>query len=360
MEYNGRSYIHYLLIGTMWTAVIFLLLFAFSFMQNVSYDKSISIYSWTDLIDPALVAQFEKETGIKVYMSYFENNKELLVKLQATRGRGYDLIIPSDYIVQELVKEKLIKPLAPDKVTILDRIHPSLVHRPFDPKGEYVIPYCWSVYGLAIDTSFFGGMPESSWNLLFEQVGDKPYSVVMINEPKEAVSIAAQYLFGTVNGLAEPQLKKIQQLLKQQKKMVEVYADALGEYYMLAHMCPVVLSNAPVTWRMMKKNPDVAFVLPREGSFMILDCFALSAATQKDDLIYTFINYIYKQEHIAHHLKKFTFFPATVDIKEQLEAAGVSQTMIDAYTVSSSQHDLFTSIISEERLQRMWLSVKSF
>lgn len=355
-----RTYLTYSIIGIAWTMIIFFFLFLFSFFQNVSYDRSISIYTWADMIDPNIIEQFQKETGIKVYMSYFENNKELLVKLQATRGIGYDLILPSDYIVSSLIEDNLIKPIDKEKLTMLDRIHPALANCEFDPGCEHSVPYCWSIYGIGIDSTFFDPLPEPSWNLLFEQVGPKPYTVVMINEPREALSIAAQYLFGTVNALSHEQLKKIRYLMLTQKKMVEVYADALSEYYMMAHMCPVVLTNTPVVWRMIKKNPNIAFVVPREGSFMVADCFALSAATKKDDLIYTFINYMYKKEHIQHHFDTYTFFPATSDVEELFKKARVPQSIIDAHTVLTDNFTFFRPTIPEDSLQNMWLSIKSF
>ncbi len=77
-----------------------------------SYEpNSINVFAWGDILDPAVIADFEKETGIKVNLNYYSSNEELIVKLKATRGEGYDLIIPSDYAVKILIKEDLLKPI---------------------------------------------------------------------------------------------------------------------------------------------------------------------------------------------------------------------------------------------------------
>lgn len=345
-------------IAGMWTAAIFLFLMFPSLFQFGSKARSISIYSWTDMIDPDVITRFELETGIKVYISYFENNQELFLKLQATKGAGYDLIMPSDYIIPALINEGLIKQLDKTKVTIFDRINPVLKGRYYDRENNYAIPYYWSVYGIGLDRNFFKKVPEPSWKLLFK-AGKQPYSVVMISEPREALLLAAQYLFGTIDNLSKEQMKQVETLLVEQKKMVEVYADSLSEYFLLAHICPVILTNTPAIWRVLQKNPHIEFLFPREGSFMVNDCFALTQMTNKDDLIYTFINYIYQEEFTRHHFHEYRFFPATVDLLELFKEADVPQPIVDAHTKYVDQLDSFRSVLPEQKIQNIWLQVKS-
>ena len=83
----------------------------FNFFAREKY--SINIFAWGDILEPAVVAEFEKTTGIKVYLNYYSSNEELLVKIKATRGEGYDLIIPSDYTVELLAKDGLLKKIDP-------------------------------------------------------------------------------------------------------------------------------------------------------------------------------------------------------------------------------------------------------
>ena len=89
-------------------------------------EKSITVFTWPLIIDANYITEFERETGIKVYLSYYENNEELLTKLKTTQGRGYDLVIPSDYTIEQLIKDGLVKKIDISKIDFVDRIHPFL------------------------------------------------------------------------------------------------------------------------------------------------------------------------------------------------------------------------------------------
>src|SRR6185369_5108049 len=92
-----------------WVVLIFCALYLPK-CEVAKYDKNtLNVFVWGDILEPAVVADFEKETGIKLNFSYYSSNEELIVKLKATKGEGYDLIIPSDYAVNILIKEDLLK-----------------------------------------------------------------------------------------------------------------------------------------------------------------------------------------------------------------------------------------------------------
>src|SRR3569832_328639 len=98
-----------------WIALIFGVLYwpDETFLTN---NRSINVFVWGDILDPSVVADFEKETGIKVNMNFYASNEEMLVKLKATGGQGYDMIIPSDYSVEILIKDGLVKELDKTKL----------------------------------------------------------------------------------------------------------------------------------------------------------------------------------------------------------------------------------------------------
>src|SRR5689334_8533045 len=125
-----------------WVALIFGILYwpEETFFTN---NCSINVFVWGDILDPSVVADFEKETGIKVNMNFYASNEEMLVKLRATQGRGYDLIIPSDYSVEILAKEGFLKELDKSQLNFLPHLNPKLLNLPFDPQNTYSIPFEW-------------------------------------------------------------------------------------------------------------------------------------------------------------------------------------------------------------------------
>ena len=110
-------------------------------------------------MDPGVIADFEKETGIKVNLNYYSSNEELIVKLKATKGEGYDLIIPSDYAVKSLSKKNSSKTIDRSKSAFWNEINPALIGHFFDPENQFSIPFEWEIYGFGIDKEYFKDQP---------------------------------------------------------------------------------------------------------------------------------------------------------------------------------------------------------
>lgn len=152
-----------------WVLLIAIILYFPHWKALPREEKSLNIFAWGDLMEPSVLAEFEKETGIKVNLSYFSSNEELQVKMIATRGIGYDLIMPSGYAVDLLAKANLLKPINKSKLRFWNNLNPGLLGIWYDPQNTYSIPFSWEVYGLGISTPFFKdrSLP-SSWDALYD------------------------------------------------------------------------------------------------------------------------------------------------------------------------------------------------
>lgn len=270
-------------------------------------SRTINIFTWPALLDVEYLKQFEVETGITFRISYYETNEELLSKLRATGGQGYDLIIPSDYVLPSLIQEHLIKPIEKEKVPCLSHVDPVLCHHYFDPQNEYSIPYFWAVYGLGIDKRYFGKeLPEASWDLIFNP--NLPFKIGMTDGVREAITLTAFYLLGAdrLARLSEYS-SQITQTLLQQKKRVCAYTEASAINLLLGKAAPMVVALGPDVLRAKRDYPFIDFWVPHEGSFYLIDSCVLAASSTKDDLVYSFINYLYRPEVIRHHVAKFGF-----------------------------------------------------
>ena len=289
-----------------WIGILGLFLGLSHVMQLLRAEKSINIFSWPMLLDVAYLEQFEQETGIKINVSYFETNEELFSKLRATKGIGYDLIIPSDYVVQLIIDEGLLQKIDRTKISCWADLDPKLLNLYFDPKNEYTAPYFWAVFGLGIDKTYFKEqMPDASWALIFDKT-KAPASIGMVDEAREAVLLATLYLFGTTDIAMTPeQIKAIKNLLLDQKAWVGAYTDSSIEHLLLSKNCPVVVAMGPDILKIKLSHNDIDFIVPKEGSFIVIDSFAIPAKSSKSDLVYQFINYLYKQEVLEHHRRRY-------------------------------------------------------
>lgn len=322
---------------------------------NVIYkQKGITVLTWPAFIDAQYLQEFEQKTGIKVNVRYFDSNEELYVKIKKTGGQGYDLIIPSDYILDTLVKENLLKKIDKTKLHFFDQLYPHLVGAYFDPENNYSIPYWWGLWGMAIDRSYFGDqkLPES-WSLIFnrEHVGSHTIS---LDDGRELILIAAQYLFGNVDRLDQQQLTAVCKLLIRQKSWVEVYAEIDRANFLLASkICPIGIMVNSIVSRVMSEIPDIEFIMPGEGGFLQIDSFAIPKTATNDKEIYEFLNFMYSREAMQHHTSKFGFFSPVKNVQH------TNSLMAFPTDEQIKKAQFFRNIVSREYISDIWIALKS-
>ncbi len=337
-----------------WCAALFLFLSIPSIGSLLYTKKSINILAWPDVFSAAYVADFEKETGISVNVSFFEFNEELLVKLRANPYHGYDLIMPSDHMAEILIKEGLLKKIDTTKLNFFADIYSELLYHYYDPASEYTVPYFWGIYGLGVVGNYFDQLPPPSWSLIFDK-NTVPECVCMINDAREAISIAAQYLFGHTNQLSDDEYKQIEQLLRAQKKWVLLYSDLQVEYVLGSEICPVIVTNSSDISKIIRWKNDIYFMIPKEGSFVLIDSFAIPATSEKEQLVYQFLNYIYQPAIFRQYVDKYGFFSPLKTVKTPLFNQTITVPTPDLF----KNFNFFRTDIPEKKLHELWIALKS-
>lgn len=276
----------------------------------VHQEKSINVLVWGQVLDKEFLSDFEAETGIRVNMSYFESNEELLAKLHSTESHDYDLIMPSDWAAELLIKDGLVKKLDRNKITVWNDVYPTLCHHYFDPYNEYTIPYFWSFMGLGINNSCWDkGVIPQTWGLVFDE-RIMPKRIGMIENARAIILIAALYLFGEIRPLNDDEINKIKKLLIKQKPYVEIYTDSRSEYILASGAVSVGVTLSGDLLKVMKRFDNIDFIIPKEGAFAVIDSFAITTTSDKDELVYPFLNYLFRPDIVEKYVEKFDFFPA--------------------------------------------------
>ncbi|MBA3954299.1 spermidine/putrescine ABC transporter substrate-binding protein [Candidatus Dependentiae bacterium] len=361
---NKTVFIRILMLAC-WVGLIVLFLYLPTLLSWRLQAQSINVFSWSGLFDTQYIAKFEKETGIKVNFSYYESNEELLVKLKATGGRGYDLIVPSDYTVNVLRRENLLQKIDKSKLDFYSALNKTLLNHYFDPENNYSIPFEWAVFGLGIDKAGINSQDASqaTWGLVFDKSLIKS-KIVMINDPLVAIPLAAFYLFQSLNDIDQAKLEQIKALLLTQKKWVEAYADFRADYMIVTKNAQVAVASSSYIWRSMKEYTNIDFIVPKEGSLVTVESLALPVGTTKQDLVYKFINFMYKPETVEHQFKTFAFFPVTTDVLPRLQLTDSVRKLLTLSPEEFKQfdffrYDYFKAPITPQTLQDLWVTVKS-
>jgi spermidine/putrescine transport system substrate-binding protein len=342
-------------IALLWFSITLIFLYLPRFTMIFEPRKSINVCTFPRVIDVQLLSKFEHETGIKVYVSYYENNDELLAKMQQTKGQGYDLIFPSDYAVELLVQQHLLQQLEPDKLPFLKNIHPRLLGHYYDPQNEYSIPYLWGLYGIGINRAFFtNGASPTQWAAIFDHAIVK-YPIGMLNNAREAILLATLYLFGSIDNLDANKLEQVKQLLLCQKAWVESYTDIGADYLLLSGSCPVVAALSNDIAQARKYNPQLEMVIPTKSTFMVIDAAAIPISSTKTELVYALLNFLYRPEIVKHHVALYAHYPPIITG----ELAALPEAKAFATLGSIKQVEFFRNVVSEAALQDIWLSLKA-
>lgn len=341
--------------------VIGVIIIAFVSMGKVTElfnrGKSINVLVWGQILDKEFLSDFEQETGIHVNMSYLENNQELFVKLQSTEIHDYDIIMPSDWAVELLIQHNLIKKLDRTKIDIWNSLYPELCNLYYDPGNDYSIPYFWNLTGLGVNTDYWNGnMPPATWGLIFDE-HIMPKRIGSAEDPRTLILTAAVYLFGHIERqLTNEEMSKIKQLLIRQKPFVEIYTDSRSEYVLASGVVPVIIALSGDLLKIMKRFNNINFIIPKEGAFALIDSFAITAATKKDDLIYSFLNYIFRPDVVKKYVDKFDFFPA---VQVNIEYDDRFEHVTKPTEALFKNINFFKNVVSQQNLNDLLIALKS-
>lgn len=333
-----------------------LFLYSPPFFDALYRSKSISILAWPTELDAHYVASFEQETGIKVHINYLESNEELLAKLRLHDAHGYDLVMASDYMVEQMCAHNLLKPINKDQFIHWHQLYPALLDHYFDPSNLYSIPYFWDVYGLAIDTNSIpiNKAKEAGWGLIFNPCEIRG-PIGMTEDRREIILMAAFYLYHTIDGIDTPtRINEIIRLLRLQKQWVEMYTDTRSSALIASGACPVTVSLSTDVIRVRQQHAAISFVLPASGSFMIIDSFAIPKQSTKEEYVYQFLNHLYEVKQLQHYADKYTLRTA----HRHVRASSIVDTMTPNKELFS-RLSFFRNVVGEKRLNQLWISVVS-
>ncbi|WP_027883075.1 ABC transporter substrate-binding protein [Meiothermus rufus] len=270
-------------------------LFALVVLAGLALAQSgtLQVYTWTDYIDPALVAEFEKQTGIRVRLTYYESNEEMQAKLQAGGVSQFDIVVPSDFIVPVLINLKLLQPLDKSKIPNLNNLEPRFTNPPFDPGNRYTVGYLWGTVGLMYRTDVFP-TPPASWAVLFDPRQQKG-AFTLMDSPREMLGIALRYVGQSVNTTQPAEVKKALEALltaKRSRNFKGFQGGVSATNLLLGGQVVAAVVYNQDALRAAAGNPRYGFTIPKEGSTLFIDNLAIPAKAPNPAAAHRFINFI--------------------------------------------------------------------
>lgn len=342
-----------------WLALISIFLYSPYVGQFFAKSNSINLYTWADVFDLNHIREFEKESGIKVNLVYYDSCEELMSKIELSKGRGYDLLLVNDTNVPDLIKMDMLAPLDKSRINFWQELEPNLLGKYYDPNNVYAVPYSWDVCGLGVDLEKFDNQsPCSSWKLIFDSRVALP-KIGMMEEGLRSVGIAAQYLYGNVSEINEDQLSEIKNLLISQKKLVEVYTELLGDYLLYSRASPVVVTPGAFVYRIMVNDDKIKFLIPQEGGFVVSENFLLMKSCTKPELVYKFLNFMYQKRMVRKFVEKTFFLTARRDVLYEMDLRHLGGQAALLEPTRFEKFGYFKYIAPREEISKVWIEVKA-
>lgn len=269
--------------------------------------KELHLYNWSEYIEPQVLKDFEQEFGVKVIEDTFGNNEELLAKLQAGAA-GYDVIVPSDYMVEIMIEEDLLAELDHQNLANISNLSPKFSSPPYDPELAYCIPYLWGTTGIGYNTDYFEEPPDS-WAYLFdpEVVADYAGQMTMLNDVREAFGAALKYLGYPLNSTDEAQLTEARDLLIQQKQWVYAYDSEQYEDLISADETVLAHGWSGDFFMINVEDERVWYAIPKEGGTIWADNLCIPKNAPNKYTAEVFINYLLEAE-VAAANSNFTWY----------------------------------------------------
>ncbi len=267
-------------------------------------EKKLNFYNWDTYIGETTLDDFEKATGITVNASLFATNDELFAKLRAGNP-GFDVIVPGGDFVERMAAADMIVPLDHSKLPNFKNIGPDFRDAPFDPKRKYSMPYTWLVIGIGYRKSKVNTPPDS-WKVLFDSDEYKGRISVM-SDASELFRHVFKYMGKSANDASPENIKAAEAMLIKQKPNIKEFHEDNGQDLLLSGEVDVVMEYNGDIAQIMAEDPDIAFVVPKEGALLQADNLSIPKDAPHPENAYKFINFLLDAEVGAGVYKTIQF-----------------------------------------------------
>ena len=337
------------------SALLLLVAVSLTACGNVG-KTTLNVYNWGDYIDESVIASFEAKYGIKVNYETFATNEDMYTKIKSG-GSNYDVAFPSDYMIKKMINEELLLPLDYNNIPNYSQIDSRFKNLAYDPKNEYSVPYMWGTVGIIYNKKMVKD-PVDSWTILW----DKKYSkqILMMDSQRDSIGITLKMLGYSLNTKKTEELEAAKKKLIEQKPLVLSYVVDEVKDKMIAGEAAlaVVWSGDAVT--MKQKNPDLEYVIPKEGSNLWFDGMVIPKNSKHKKEAEMFINYMCETEIALKNTEFIGYSTPQTETKGKLDEKIVKDKTAYPSDQELSKCEVFEDLAdSIKEYDRIWTEIKA-
>lgn len=292
--------------------------------------QTLHVYNWGEYTGENLLNDFEAKTGAKVVMENFDSNEQMYIKV--ANGETYDVLVPSDYMIQRLIGEDYLQKLDKAKLDCMDKLCEDVIGLPYDPNNDYSIPYFWGTVGIVYDKNQVD--IEDLEREGFEIFRDPKYrgNIYLYDSERDSFMMALKALGYSMNTSSEKELQEAYEWLVScvQTMKPEIVTDEIIDNMAQGRKALGLIYSGDAAY-VMAENEDMGYYLPESGTNLWSDAMVIPANAKNPELAHEFINFVSDYEGAYDNSSFVGYTSANQEVMDTLYGEGGEYEGIDAY-----------------------------
>lgn len=267
---------------------------------------SLNLFMWTEYIPESVISSFEQETGIDVKMQTYSSNEEMLAKVTGSTAGTYDIVCPSDYMVENMINQGLLLELSSDKLSNIKNIDEAYLNPSYDPGNKYSVPYLGGAGIFVYNTE---QVPADADFTTYEELFKSVYanSVVVLDDFRSIIGITSLSMGYDMNETDEGRLKEIRNKLLSLKPNIKSLDSDSPKTLMITEETTVGLFWSGEAAIALEENENLAVAYPEEGMYLFFDSLCILKDAKNAENAYKFIDYVLKAEVNKEIVSEFPY-----------------------------------------------------
>ena len=327
--------------------------------SNLPYaGETLYIYMPGEYIGENIISDFEEQTGASVIMENFDSNEQMYIKV--ANGESYDILIPSDYMIQRLIEEDFLQELDQSKLTCMDLLNDAVKDMPFDPGNKYSVSYFWGTVGIVYDKTVvdYADLEKEGFDIFLDTKykGD----IYLYDSERDSFMMALKALGYSMNTESEAELNEAYSWLEQCVTTMkpEIVMDEIIDNMAQARKALGLCYSGDAAY-IMSENEDMGFYLPESGTNQWSDAMVIPKNAENPDLAYEFMNFISSYDFAYDNSSYVGYTSPNVEVMNDLAASDFEG--INAYIPRTDNDKDEVFVYNEETrkiISNLWSKIK--
>lgn len=322
--------------------------------------QTLHLYNWGEYTGENIIRNFEEETGATVVMENFDSNEQMYIKV--VNGESYDILVPSDYMIQRLIQEDLLQKLDHSKLDCMDLLTEDVKGLPYDPKNEYSVPYFWGTAGIVYDKTKVDikDLEEQGYNIFLNEKykGD----IYLYDSERDSFMMALKALGYSMNTENEKEINEAYEWLVKcvQTMEPEIVTDEIIDNMAQGRKALGLIYSGDATY-VISENENMGYYLPETGTNLWSDAMVIPKNAKNPELAHAYINYATNYEGAYDNSSYVGYTSSNQEVMDTLSGEGGDYEGIDSYILRSGNKMDEVFVYNEKTKQiisNLWSRVK--